>query len=46
MKWQAILNICYVRIIDPINGRMTQIVFPVTGTTLRGARISRGLDAL
>jgi len=45
MKWQAILNICYVRIIDPINGRMTQIVFPVTGTTLRGARISRGLDA-
>jgi len=45
MKWQAMLNACYVRIIDPINGRMTQLVFPVTGTTLRGARISRGLDA-
>jgi hypothetical protein len=44
MKWSMIVNLCTVRIEDPVTGRMSELSFTATGTTLRGARMSRGLD--
>ena len=44
MKWGMIINLCTVRSVDPVSGQMTELRFPATGTTLRGARWARGLD--
>lgn len=43
-KWGSTSNFCFVRIVDPISGAMNELSFPAIGTTLRGARINRGLD--
>lgn len=34
----------FVRLVDPISGRSEELFMPIIGTTLRGARLSRGLD--
>ena len=44
MKWSMMINLCTVRLEDPLTGRMSELSFTTTGTTLRGARMSRGLD--
>lgn len=45
MKWGGIYTWCFVKIVDPISGENREIHFPAIGTTLRGARLDRGLDA-
>lgn len=46
MKWGNMSTWCYVRMIDPISGRSSELQFPTIGTTLRGARLARGLDTM
>jgi len=38
------VNDCYVRVFDPLSAKMVEINFRAVGTTLRGARLQRGLD--
>lgn len=45
MDWGAINTYCYIRLVDPVTGLSRQVFFPTLGSTLRGARLSRGLDA-
>jgi hypothetical protein len=35
------VNECFVRVFDPLTGKMVEINFRTTGTTLRGARLQR-----
>lgn len=44
MKWSMVINLCTIRAEDPVTGRMAEISFTAIGTTLRGARMTRGLD--
>ena len=44
MKWGNMNTWCYVRLFDPISGRSSELQFPTIATTLRGARLTRGLD--
>jgi prepilin-type N-terminal cleavage/methylation domain-containing protein len=43
-RWGSSSAWCFVRMVDPINGTSVQLSFPAVGTTLRGARLNRGLD--
>lgn len=44
MKWGNMSTWCYVRMFDPISGKSSELQFPTIATTLRGARLARGLD--
>jgi hypothetical protein len=44
MHMGNITNYGWIRLVDPVTGVSEEVFMPVIGTTLRGARINRGLD--
>lgn len=44
MHMGGINTYSFVRIVDPVTGAAKELFIPILGSTLRGARLSRGLD--